>query len=201
MYKFFTAELTAEPRQLSFEEHGDSQLVLTSTVSEANLRTCTVDNKMKLKYVRTVLQASSLNLNKLSERWQLSDQLLDPFVFDEVEILYGQLIDDPKLLFDCVNEVLVEIRDRYLSCSPWLSSIKPNIQPTPRGENFVHEVCKGVDQYLQTVSPYTLDRVVRKDLEEKTWMNVMLETEGAVFEIGQEILEYIMEETILELWD
>ena len=201
MVDYFTAELTAVPRQLSFEEHGDSQLDLTSTVSEANPRTCTDDKETKLKYVRTVLQASGLNLNKLSVRWQLSDQLLDPFVFDEVEILFSQLIDDPKLLFDCINEILVEIRDRYLSCSPWMLSIKSSIRPTPTGENFVHEVCKGVDRHLQTVSPYTLDRAVRKELEEGTWMNVMLETEGAVFDIGEEILEYIMEETILELWD
>ncbi|XP_020241057.1 uncharacterized protein LOC109819660 [Asparagus officinalis] len=182
-------ELTAEPRRLYFEENVNSQLILTST------------KQTKLMYVRTVLDASGLNCDKLQERWQLSDQLLDPFVFDEVEISYGQVIDDSKLLFDCINEVLVEMRDRYLSCSPWIFIIKPNIRPAPIGEKFIQEVCNLVDRHLERVSPYTLDCVVRKDLEVETWMNVGLESEAAVFEIEEVILNYIMEETILELWD
>lgn len=195
------AELPAEPRQLTFEECGDSQLILTLKFSEANLRTSINIDDVKLKFVRSVLEASGLHNNRHLERWRLSDQLLDSFVFDEVEITYGQLIDDSKLLFDCINEVLVEIRDRYLICSPWMSFILPNIRPTPTGENFVREAGKGVGRHLQTVSPYTLDRVMRKDLESGTWMNLRLEAEGAVFEIGEVILEYIMEETILELWE
>lgn len=199
--QILTADLIVEPLQLTFEECNDSQPSLTSEVSAANLATCTGDEETMLKYVRAVLEASGLYCNKLSERWQLSDQLLDPFVFDEVEIVYGELIDDMKLLFDCINEVLVEIRDRYLSCSPWMSSIRPNIRPAPTGEIFADEVYRGVSRHLQRVSPYTLDRVVRKDLETGTWMNAQLETEGAVFDIGEVILEYIMEETILELWE
>lgn len=170
-------------------------------ILEANPRTCTEDTQANLKYVRTVLEASGLIYSKHPERWQLSDQLLDQFVFDEVEIVYGHLIDDSKLLFDCINEVLVEIRDKYLIWTPWVSFITPSIRPAPTGETFVHEVCKGVDRHLQAVYPYTLDGVVRKELELGTWMNVRLETEGAVFEIEEVILGYILEETILELYE
>lgn len=201
MSNYSTAELTIEPRKLIFKECNDSQPVLTSSVSKANLATCIDDKETMLRYVRTVLEASGLHCNKLSERWQFSDQLLQQFVYDEVEIICGQVIDDTKLFFDCINEVLVEIRDRYLSCSPWMSIIKPNIRPTPTGESFTNEVCKGVRLHLETVCPYTLDRVMRKDLETGAWMNVQLETEGAVFDIGEVILEYMMEETILELWE
>lgn len=190
-----------EHQQHSSKEYDDIQPVISPQFAEANAELCTSITEIKLNYVKAVLEASGLNSYIDLEKSQSLDQLLDPFVFDEVEVIYDELIDDSKLMFDCINEVLLEMKKRYLVSSPWISIIKSNIRPIPVGKNFVIEVCKGVEKHLDMVSPYTLDMVIKKDLEVGPWFNVWLESEGAVFDIGEAILDHILEETILELWD
>ncbi|KAJ6793089.1 Uncharacterized protein M6B38_112720 [Iris pallida] len=191
-----------ESRQLHFDESDTPLQGQASVASEANLGTCNDEKETKLLYVKIVLEASGLlNHKQFAERWQSSDQLLDPFVYDKVEISFGRKMDDSRLLFDCVNEVLVEIHERYLSCTPWASFIRPSIRPIPTGVNFLQEVSERFDQHLCLPSSFTLDQVVRKDLDGKTWMNHQLEAESTIAEIGELFVDYIMEETILELWD
>ncbi|KAJ6842747.1 uncharacterized protein M6B38_298380 [Iris pallida] len=195
------AELT-DSRHHHFDENNDPPLQdQTSVASQTNLGTCTNEKETELQYVITVLEASGLNYKQFAERWQSSQQLLDPFLYDEVEISFDQKMDDSRLLFDCVNEVLVEIHERYLICSTWPSVIRPNIRPVPTGANFVEEVCDRFDQHLCLQSQCTLDQVVRRDLDGKTWMNLQLEAEITIAEIGELVVDYIMEETILELWE
>lgn len=188
------------PRQIHFEEHDNPAVVVTSSVSEVNLRTSENDKIANFKYVRTVLEASGLSCDQFLEQWCSSEQLLDPSLFDEVEVSHSLMPDNPKLIFDCISEVLVEIHERISSGSPWMSSIKPCVRPFPVGEKFIQEVYKGIDRHLQLQVPCTLEQTVEKDMSVEAWMNLQFEIESVVIEMGDAIVEDLMEETVIKLW-
>lgn len=121
-------------------------------------------------------------------------------LFDEMEISYGSLISDPKFLFDSIDEVVTEIKERH-SSTPWVSLIKPCIRPLQKQEDFINEAHKRIKWHLDVQFPITLERAVKKDFDGGAWFNLQLEAEDAVNEIGNEILDYLFEETALELWD
>ncbi|KAJ0966669.1 hypothetical protein J5N97_023586 [Dioscorea zingiberensis] len=179
---------------IQLSEHEDSAKVLTAVVD-------TEDNNLILpyKYVRLVLEASGIDYNEISDRFYSSGQMLDPILFEETEISSSQLLAEQKLLFDCINEVLVEIHNRLFGCSPWIFIVKPNARPIPIGENFIQEVWKDIVRYLKSEFPSTLQNLVRNDLD-RTWMNFAFEIENTVCEIGDDILVALMEEFILEQW-
>ncbi|KAM0938839.1 hypothetical protein DsansV1_C22g0172291 [Dioscorea sansibarensis] len=161
---------------------------------EHALGTSLDDKEIRDAFITAVIEKSGLNYDVISSR------LLDPSLLDEIEIVYIQLIDDPQLLFDCINEVLVEINQRYFSCSPWMSIVQREVRPIPKGMKFIQEVCKGVEWHMKPQFPMTLDQLVGRDMERAGWMDLRLETENTITEVGDNIVEYLMEETILELW-
>ncbi|XP_039138012.1 uncharacterized protein LOC120275484 isoform X3 [Dioscorea cayenensis subsp. rotundata] len=168
----------------------DSQLQL----EEHALGTSLDDKEIRDAFIKAVIEKSGLSYDVISSR------LLDPSLLDEIEIMYIQLIDDPQLLFDCINEVLVEINQRYFSCSPWMSIVQHEVRPIPKGMKLIQEVCKGVEWHMKLQFPMTLDQLVGKDMDRRDWMDLRLETENTITEVGDNIVEFLMEETILELW-
>ncbi|KAK1323550.1 hypothetical protein QJS10_CPA02g01014 [Acorus calamus] len=80
--------------------------------------------------------------------------------------------DDLKLLFDCINEALLEIYERYFGPSPWvsLSNQKPDhVQKVMISQ----EVMEGMDWYNPFQYPGTLEQIVGKDLAKAgTWMDL-----------------------------
>ncbi|KAL0918276.1 hypothetical protein M5K25_010275 [Dendrobium thyrsiflorum] len=125
----------------------------------------------------------------------------EALLFDELEVSYSLFIDDPKLLFDSIDEVLTEIKERHFSCTPWVSLIKPTIWSVPKQEYFMKEGCRRINWHLDVQSPSTLKHAVKKDLDGTIWFDLQFEAERAVGEIGDAILDYLFEETALELWD
>ncbi|KAL0913568.1 hypothetical protein M5K25_017036 [Dendrobium thyrsiflorum] len=122
-------------------------------------------------------------------------------LFDELEISYGFLIKDPKFLFDSIDEVVTEIKQRHFSCSPWVSLICPSIRPLQKQEDFINEAYKRINWHVDVQFPMTMEQAVKKDFHGGAWFDLQLEAEDAVAEIGNEILDYLFEETALELWD
>lgn len=122
-------------------------------------------------------------------------------MFDELEKSYGLLINDPKFLFDLIDEVVTEIKERHLSCTPWVSLIKPSIRPLQKQEDFINEACRRMNWHLDVRFPKTLEHAVKKDFDSGNWFDLQLEAEDAVNELGNEILDYLFEEIALELWD
>ncbi|KAL5981467.1 hypothetical protein ACLOJK_015529 [Asimina triloba] len=196
-------DLSIQPCQINFEEPRKDNTTPTSLDLDTSQRSHLGGKESKYEYVRTMLEASGITHNRLMARWHSSDQLLDPSLLYEVEALsMGQSLDDQKLLFDCINEVLVEIYEQFFSNSPWISFVKPNIRPIPIGENLAGKVCEGVDRLLLSQYPYTLDQIVGKDLERNgKWMDLQSAVESVGVDMEEFILDRLMEETILELWD
>ncbi|KAK7274435.1 hypothetical protein RIF29_15523 [Crotalaria pallida] len=161
---------------------------------------CLEDNELIYDYIKKVLQASGLTRDQLFMKCLSSDdKILDLSLFDQVELLSNQLCHDLKLLYDCINEVLMEVCWHYFGVSPFVSFVNPSIRPTPNMQKLILKVWEGVCwHFLPLPPPRTLDKIVRKDMEKNgAWMDLRSEAETVGFEMGEVILAELMEDTIL----
>ncbi|KAF5731736.1 hypothetical protein HS088_TW18G00421 [Tripterygium wilfordii] len=188
-----SAELPVQPLRIQFEECD------SSTTEDIHLKTCVDDSEQIVEYIRAVLQASDLKWDEVYLMSSTSEQLLDPLLFEELEISSDQLCHDRMLLFDCINEVLVDLYQPYFGCSPWSSFVKLSIRPVLEMKNATLEVWKGVNWHLIPLPlPHTLDQILKKDMAKTgTWMDLRFDTESIVFEMGEVIFEELMEDTVL----
>lgn len=173
-----------------FNEHGPS-----ANDQEICIRTCLVDEESAFEYVEAVLLASDLNWNEYLLRWISSYPPLDPLLYDEVELFSNRSCHDQKLLFDCTNEVLKEVIDRYFGCSFG----KNNVRLVPKRMDLINEVWEGVEWYLLgDPPPHSLDKLLKQDMANyKTWINLEVETENIVVELKNSILEELVEDAVL----
>ncbi|CAD5171688.1 unnamed protein product [Musa acuminata subsp. malaccensis] len=184
-------------RRVSYEDSDNYLRIIT--LPDVKDRDRLHVNQAMYDYIRVVLGASGL-MNELLERWDVTDHLLEPSLFDGVEIFSFFPQDNSKLLFDCINEVLVEIQEKFSSYTPRLSFIKRNFLPAPLGESLIQEVYKGVDRHLHLQFQNTLDQIINKDLEHRSWMNLQSETKNMTCEICDSILDDLIEETVYDMW-
>lgn len=186
-------DIQMQPHRIQFEEHASSAVVPSIQMKSS------VDKESVFEYVKTVVQASDLNWDEVCMKSLSTDQLLDPSLFEEIDFLPNQLCYEQKLLFDLVNEVLMEICGHYFGCSPWVSFVKPYIRPVPDKKNSLCEVWEGVLWHLIPLPlPHTLDQTVRKDMAKSgTWMDLRFDTDSTCIEMGDAILEELMEDIIL----
>ncbi|XXG85089.1 hypothetical protein AAC387_Pa11g0245 [Persea americana] len=193
-------ELPMQPRRIHFEEQDDSAISITTSDPEIYPRTCMGEKESELDYIKVVLEASGLTSKEFMGRCHSSDQLLNLSMFEEVEAPSTQSSDNQKLLFDCINEVLMEVHERFYGCSPWVSFVKPNIQVMPLGKYVVREVWKGIDLHLLQKVPCKLDQTVGKDMEkDRRWMDLRFDVESIGMEIEYDILEELLEETTYDV--
>ncbi|KAJ4728275.1 Phosphatidylinositol N-acetyglucosaminlytransferase subunit P-like protein [Melia azedarach] len=185
---------TVQPLQIQFEEHASS-----AAVQNIQMKSSVEDKESMFEYVKAVLQVSDLNWDELCVKSLSTDQLLDPSLFDEVEFSPDKLCYEQKLLFDLINEVLLEICGHYFGCLPWVSFVKSHIRPVPNKENALSDVWEGVLWHLIPLPlPHTLEQTVRKDMAKSgTWMDLRFDADNVGIEMGDAILEELMEDTIL----
>lgn len=183
-----------QPLQIQFEEHASS-----AAVQNIQMKSSVEDKESMFEYVKAVLQVSDLNWDELCVKSLSTDQLLDPSLFDEVEFSPDKLCYEQKLLFDLINEVLLEICGHYFGCLPWVSFVKSHIRPVPNKENALSDVWEGVLWHLIPLPlPHTLEQTVRKDMAKSgTWMDLRFDADNVGIEMGDAILEELMEDTIL----
>ncbi|KHG28999.1 Formate--tetrahydrofolate ligase [Gossypium arboreum] len=188
-----SGETSIQPLRIRFEEHGGS----LATDRSNRFKTCMDDKESIFEYVKAVLEASSFEWDEFYIRSLSSDMLLDPLLLDEVEYLPNQLCHDKSLLFDCINEVLVEVCGYYLG-SPGVSFVKTNIRPIPNMKNTIEEIWQGVYWHMLPMPlPRSLDQIVRKDMAKVgTWMDLRLDTDCIGSEISEAIFEDFVEDTI-----
>ncbi|BBN70298.1 Protein of unknown function D [Prunus dulcis] len=171
-------ELPIQPLQIQFEDHDPS-----ATEQTNNAKTCTEDKEVIFDFVKSVMQAYGFNWDDICVKWLSSDQLIEPSLCDEVELFPNQLCYDQNLLFDCINEVLVEASTDMKTA--------------------IHEVWTGVYWHLLPLPlPHTLDQIVTKDMSRTgTWMDLRFDTETIGVDMGEAILQELMEDTILSYVD
>ncbi|KAK6935400.1 protein of unknown function DUF4378 [Dillenia turbinata] len=195
-----SAEPPIQPLHISFDKHHSTPM-LSPLHDKMTLSPCLVDHWSTSDYISAVLHVSGLNWNELSGKRQLSDQLLEPSLFDDLELLSTEPSSEHKLLFDCINEVLLEVHEQYFGCSPWISSIKPRVRPVPSEKNGILEVIEGVSWHLLPLPPpNTLDQLIGKDLtKSEMWTDFRIQAEGIVNDTVDTILYESIEDTIFQL--
>ena len=168
-------------------------------------------DKAEFSYVRDVLELSGFSGNAFLGTWHSDDQPVNPLVYEEVE---GCLVLDPDccgneggqcdhlLMFDLINEVLMEIYARSYSYCPFRLSYLSHISPMPAGPHVLREVWGLISWYLsfRTEVDQSLDYVVGTDLAKTYgWMNLQFDTECVGLELEDLIFYDLLDEVILGL--
>ncbi|KAF8048457.1 hypothetical protein N665_2507s0006 [Sinapis alba] len=180
-------------------------------------------DKVKFNYVRDILEISGFNAPESLSMWQLDYQPLDPLVYEEMTTTTTTracMIQDPEcsrndeeeeegegggncnhlLLFDLINEVLIEIYERsYHYCPKSLSSLC-RIHPMPVGYSVLKDVWVRISCYLR-YKPHdeqSFDEIVSSDLRrDGGWMDLQFESECAGIEVEDLIFEELLEELLV----
>ncbi|XP_050379459.1 uncharacterized protein LOC126796772 [Argentina anserina] len=166
---------------------------------------------IEFNYVRDVLELSGLNGNEGLGTWHADDPPVCPLVYEGVE---GCFVLDPDcvgnkedgecdhlLLFDLINEVLMEIYGRSHNYCPRALSSLCDIRLMPAGHRVLKEVWTLISWYL-SLRPdvdQSLDYVVSNDLAKNDgWMNLQFDSECIGIELEDLIFDELLEEAI---WD
>lgn len=166
-------------------------------------------DKAKFDYVRDVLELSGFSGSELLGTWHSNDQPVDPLLCEEVP---GCVLLDPDcsgneeggncnhlLLFNLINEVLMEIYERSYSYCPMPLSSLCHVHPMPVGNHVLNEVWTSISWYLspRPEDDQSLDYAASRDLaRDDEWMNLQFDTECIGLEVEDLILDDLLEEVI-----
>lgn len=166
-------------------------------------------NDAYFNYVGVVLELSGLIKNEYLGTWYSLDQPLSPSLFKELEAcLHPELEDneevadgscDHQLLFDLINDTLVDIYERSFTYFPKAFSFNRHIRPMPKGHQLHEEVWTKINSYL-SLRPeldQSLEDVVARDLVKcDGWMNLQFDSECVALELEDVILEELLDELV-----
>ncbi|KAK7261472.1 hypothetical protein RIF29_27785 [Crotalaria pallida] len=161
-------------------------------------------NDSNFKYVKNILEVSGFMGNEQNQTWHTVDQPLKPSLLKdldkEIESSEEEIVSyDHLLLFNLVNEVLLEMHDMSPTYFPRPFSFNHRLRPMPKGNYLLHEVWTNVNSYL-SLRPeldQTLDDVVRRDLAKGCgWMNLQQEEEHVALELEEMIMDDLLDELI-----
>ncbi|KAL8503386.1 hypothetical protein ACS0TY_022211 [Phlomoides rotata] len=141
------------------------------------------------QYVHLVLKASSLNWDQMSTIRQppLSEQVLHSYSHD---------FDSTRLLFDRINDVLLQIHRSHLLSATQKRRINHRL---PLEQVVADEILREAEFY-QT-QERTLDQIVAKDVaDRRLWFDLLLETQhDIIIHISQHILEESIVDVMLDI--
>lgn len=184
-----SSERQLQPRCIRFNEP-DSP----TSEKENEVKTRVDDKDLALAYIQEVVKSSELNWEELLVRSFYLEQVLEEALVDDIEFYPTNFCNDKRLIFDCINEVLME----FSGHGPWISFAKPEVRFGPDMENVVEVVQEEVYWHLLPLpSPHTLDQIVRKDLARTgNWMDLSFESGCIGSQTGEIILDELLEEII-----
>ncbi|XP_073141337.1 uncharacterized protein [Henckelia pumila] len=182
-----------EPRQIHFEEQ--------SCASEQGtcMKISLEGEESAFEYVEAVLLGSGLNWDEFLLRWFSLIEVLDPSLFDEVELFSSRPRHDQKLLFDCSNEVLTKVCETRFECLTGRSSVSHSILPVPTGMDLINEVWKQVEWHVfRSLVLHSLDQLVKTDtVQYGKCLNIRSDIERTSYEMGETIFDELVEDTVL----
>ncbi|KAK6926965.1 protein of unknown function DUF4378, partial [Dillenia turbinata] len=159
--------------------------------------------------IKDILELSGFLQSDNFDAWYSQDQPLDPSIFEEMEAClekesecYGEEVvanSEHHLLFDLINEVLLEIYARSLNYWPNALSSSCHIHPTPRGDHILEEVWKGISWSLISAAEIgqSLDSIMAVDFAKSNgWMNLQLESECVALDLEELIFDELLDEIL-----
>uniref|UniRef100_A0A1J3CT26 DUF4378 domain-containing protein n=1 Tax=Noccaea caerulescens TaxID=107243 RepID=A0A1J3CT26_NOCCA len=193
--RFNSAEMRIQPLCIRFDE-ADSP----KPDKANNLKTSMDDDKeITLAYIEALVKSSGLSWEELLTRPFYSEELLEPESTDDDIVFFStQLCDDKNLLYDCINEVLMDFCRNELNPGPWISFVKPELHLISDMEIAAKVAQEGVYWHLLPLpSPHTLDQIVRKDMARTgSWMDLRFDIGCIGSGASEMILDDLLEEII-----
>lgn len=166
----------------------------------------TTEDECDFNFVKGILRLGGFFENEFIEPWESMDLPLDPKVFDELEAseLHGlecsEGFCEHRLLFDLINETLIEIYERHFSYFPGAAlSISQFVRPVTEGQHLLEEVWVRVKLYRGSGPELVpmLDDIVGRDMAGgDRWMDLRWEGECLALELEDMILDELVDELV-----
>ncbi|CAA0842864.1 Protein of unknown function (DUF3741 [Striga hermonthica] len=158
-------------------------------------------NKAEFNYVKDILDLSGLMRDDPLGRWHSAAGPVDPSVFDEVEGPECSENEtwDNLLLFDLVNEVLLDIHNRSFQYWPRPLAVQSSVHLMPRGQRVLEEVWAEIEWLLsrRPEVDQSIDEGVGRGLGKgNRWMNVQTDAEFVGVEVEDLIFDDLLEEIV-----
>ncbi|XVF20056.1 hypothetical protein REPUB_Repub11eG0165300 [Reevesia pubescens] len=160
-------------------------------------------------YVRDILELSGFIQNEYLQTWYSLDQPLNPSLFKKMETLFHPELEcciddevgsntDHQLVFDIVNEALLQISEKSSIYFPKPFSFNYQISPMLKENNVLQEVWKKVSRNLafKPEPDQSLDDIMARDLAKDAWMNLQAESEFAALELEDLIFDELLDEVL-----
>ncbi|CAK7331554.1 unnamed protein product [Dovyalis caffra] len=165
-------------------------------------------------YVRDVLEVSGFTGPQFLETWYSLEQPLSPTLFKALEAYLHKGFEsssedvayncDHLLLFDLINEELLEIYESSLAYFPRPFSFTQQVRPLPRGNHVIEEVWKRISCYRRSTSEMdqSVEDIVARDLEKGDgWMKLQLDAEDVALDLEDLIFDELVDEVICSYLD
>ncbi|CAE6078367.1 unnamed protein product [Arabidopsis arenosa] len=195
---FSSAEMRMQPLCIRFDEVGSPK-----PEKDNNVEASIDDKELTLAYIEAVVKSACLSWEELLTRPFYSEQLLELELTDDIVFSSTQLCDDKNLLYDCINEVLMDFCWNEFNPGPWISFVKPEVQLISDMEIAAKVAQEGVYWHLLPLpSPHTLDQIVKKDMARTgSWMDLRFEVGCLGSYTSEMILDELVEEIIRSFRD
>ncbi|EOA23543.1 hypothetical protein CARUB_v10016737mg [Capsella rubella] len=195
---FSSAGMRMQPLCIRFDEVDSPK-----PEKDNNVKTSMDDKNLTLAYIEAIVKSAGLSWEELLTRPFYSEQLLEPELTDDIVFCPTQLCDDKNLLYDCINEILMDFCWNELNPGPWISFLKPEVQLISDMEIAAKVAQEGVYWHLLPLpSPHTLDQIVKKDMARTgSWMDLRFEIGCLGSYTSEMILDELVEEIIISCRD
>lgn len=160
-------------------------------------------------YVRDVLEVAGFIEPEYLGTWYSLEQPLNPTLFKELEAFLRHEHEhssddvgsncDHQLLFDLINEELLEIYESSLAYFPKHFSFTQHIRPLPKGNRVLEDVWKRISwhQSSRSVMDQSVDDIVARDLVKgDSWMNLHLDVEDVALDLEDLIFDELLDEVL-----
>ncbi|KAJ4845444.1 hypothetical protein Tsubulata_026310 [Turnera subulata] len=158
-------------------------------------------------YVRDVLETSGFMDKGHAGTWYSLDQPLSPTLFKELEAYLHHHQQEPSskepcdhhhLLFDLINEELLNIYKSSLAYFPKHFSFTQPVRPLPKGSHVLEEVWERIKWYKNSKSlDQSLDDIVGRDLAKADgWLNLHLDVEDVALDLEDWIFDELLEDAV-----
>lgn len=166
-------------------------------------------NEADFQYVKDILKKSGFSCGEAD--WYAANQPVSPVIFEEAECSCHELNmanDEPysivrrMLLFDLINEVLLDIYDSSLVIGPWHSRFDSRTRPIPIGSHVLEEVWANVSCYLslQWKADQTVEDIVAHDVMSKdSWMNLVYDAEYVTLDMEDLMVDDLLDDVVLQI--
>lgn len=178
---------------------------------------CPETQSADLLYVINALVTSGLsgNADAVFAQWHSPSYPIDPALYKKLkgnehgmsesvgEMESYRSESEEKLLFDCINEVLLEILGPFFNPRPWVKPTKwKHQQYMPVGNQLLEVMWRKLSYYLyqQSDMEYTLDNLVGKDIDrDSRWLDLHDDVEMVGVDLDKMIFDNLIEEICCDL--